>query len=80
MLTPPTEPHEIKDDETGQVLAWVHPASRSVAAKVWAATELDQDGRSEPVWLRLPNGDLLLGVFPRGDTYFAVERDAAYPR
>jgi hypothetical protein len=32
-----------------------------------------EDGRSEFVWLRLSNGDLILGVFPCGDTYFEVE-------
>lgn len=28
---------------------------------------------SEPIWLRLPNGDLVLGVYPQGEeTYFAA--------
>lgn len=29
-------------------------------------------------WLRLPNGDLLLGMFPHGDTYEAVQGDATH--
>lgn len=33
----------------------------------------DPDGRSQWVWVRLPNGDLILGVLPQGDTYFNVE-------
>jgi hypothetical protein len=32
----------------------------------------DNDGRSDFVWLRLPNGDLILGVWPQGDTYLTV--------
>ncbi len=58
--------------------AWIHPASLESVAHVMAQPETD-DGRSEFVWVRLPCGDLILGVFPRGDTYFAVEIDAAYP-
>lgn len=39
-----------------------------------------RDGERSPYhWLRLPNGDLMLGVFPQGDTYEAVQADARYP-
>lgn len=31
------------------------------------------NGRSEWVWVRLANGDLLLGVFPQGDTYIELQ-------
>jgi hypothetical protein len=31
------------------------------------------DGRSNFMWIRLRNGDLILGVFPEGDTYFKYE-------
>lgn len=31
------------------------------------------DGRSEWMWLLLQNGDLVLGVFPQGDTYCEIE-------
>lgn len=30
------------------------------------------DGRSDWEWFRLPNGDLILGCFPQGTTYFDV--------
>ena len=52
---------------------------RRALKAVLAAPEETMDGRSEYVWLRLTNGDLILGVFPRGDTYFEVEKDAQYP-
>lgn len=32
----------------------------------------DEDGRSQWQWFRLPNGDLILGTFPQGSTYFDV--------
>lgn len=31
-----------------------------------------EDTRSQWQWFRLPNGDLILGTFPQGDTYFGV--------
>ena len=31
------------------------------------------DGRSHWVWIRLPDGDLVLATYPQGDTYFATE-------
>ena len=34
----------------------------------------DEDGRSQVVQIRLPNGDLYLGFAPQGDTYFDLER------
>lgn len=75
-----TEPHITYDDEDEtRALAFIHPASPAAVRKVLRAKEGFIDGRSEYCWLRLPNGDLMLGVFPRGDTYFAVEDDAAYP-
>ena len=58
--------------------AWIHRASTESVAAVLYAPEND-DGRSEWVWLRLASGDLILGLFPKGDTYFAVEEDAQYP-
>lgn len=33
----------------------------------------DMDGRSEWLWVRLANGDLMCGFFPHGDSYFAHE-------
>ena len=80
-----TEPHtiEAEDPETGRRLgypaAYVHAASPDAVRTVLDAPEGTPDGRSEYVWLRLANGDLILGVFPRGDTYLGVEEDAQYP-
>lgn len=37
------------------------------------ATLETNDGRSQWVWIRLPDGDLVLAVYPQGDTYFATE-------
>ena len=38
-----------------------------------ASPEGTGDGRSGFMWIRLRNGDLILGVFPEGDTYFKYE-------
>jgi hypothetical protein len=70
----------IRDEETGQHLATVHAASLQHVAAVSQADEHSENGRSEWLWIRLANGDLVLGVFPQGDTYFAVEEDAEHPR
>lgn len=51
------------------------PALPESVQTVLAASEDDEDGRSEWLWVRLPNGDLILGVYPQGDTYFATEHD-----
>lgn len=59
-------------------LAWVHPASEQSVHTVLSSEVDTGNGRSEWAWLRLPNGDLMLGVFPQGDTYFEVEKDACY--
>lgn len=32
------------------------------------------DGRSHWVWIRLPDGDLVLATYPQGDTYFSTEQ------
>jgi hypothetical protein len=34
----------------------------------------DEDGRSQVVQIRLPNGDLFLGYAPQGDTYMELEK------
>jgi hypothetical protein len=58
--------------DDGDVLATSFTAS---VASVRAVLDLPEgaDGRSEYRWIRLANGDLILGVFPTGDGYFAVE-------
>jgi hypothetical protein len=35
----------------------------------------DGDTRSEWLWVRLANGDLILGVFPQDEGYFAHEQE-----
>lgn len=70
----------LRDEETGQHLGTVHRASLQAVATVLQADENSEDGRSEWLWLRLANGDLVLCVFPQGDTYFSVEEDAEAPR
>lgn len=67
-------------DSTGKrVIAWSYPANKESVAKVLGAEPGTDDGRSEWRWLRLENGDLMLGVFPRGATYEYVEVDAQLP-
>jgi hypothetical protein len=74
------KPHITYDDnDETLVLARVHPASKASVDLVLNSPLEGQDGRSDWCWIRLPNGDLFLGVFPQGDTYFAVEEDAQYP-
>lgn len=54
--------------ENGRHIATVTPASDAAVMRVMRASEHSPDGRSNPVWVRLENGDLLLGVYPQGDT------------
>lgn len=69
--------HYVYDDEEPErVIATIHPASLSVVELVAARSIDDPDGRSQFMWVRLPNGDLILGVYPQGDTYLECEDDA----
>lgn len=54
-----------------KVMARHKPADPADVVAVLTAIT-DDDGRSEPVWLRLWDGTLILGVFPRGDTYMQM--------
>lgn len=58
---------------------WVHvsmkPASMEAVLTVMSADPDDPEGRSEMLWIRLPNGDLVLGCYPQSDTYMATEWD-----
>lgn len=58
-------------DENGKVpyLAMHAPASEDAVAHVLTQPTDGHDGRSTWKWFRLPNGDLILGVFPQGETY-----------
>lgn len=63
--------HDLLSDD-GKHLASVMPANNKDVLHVLSSPEKTGDGRSEFVWVRLLNGDLLLGVFPQGDTYIEV--------
>lgn len=64
----------VHDDDTPAI--WqLQPASAEAVADTLAQNENDPDGRSEWLWVRLPNGDLILGVYPQGDTYLAHEME-----
>ena len=75
-----TEVDETCYDENGKIPYLVShiPASQALVDMVLSAPEGDPDGRSEWRWFRLANGDLILGVFPCGDTYFEVEHEASF--
>lgn len=53
----------------GDTIAWAMDASQGAVDYVLTRQTDDPDGRSPWFWLRLANGDLVLGTFPRGDTY-----------
>lgn len=56
---------------------WQEPAPDEAVAYV-LSTEIEgegfNDGRSKWVWIRLPDGDLVLATYPQGDTYFSTEQ------
>ncbi len=60
---------------TNPLLTTAFPASPSEAAKL-LAIKPDPDSldtRSQWMWVRLANGDLMLATFPQGDTYTDLE-------
>lgn len=61
-------------NEQGQVafLATICDASPTEVSFVLAQSPTEDDGRSDWCWIRLPNGDLILGVFPQGETYLLI--------
>lgn len=67
-------PHNtVADPEYGgHHLASVLPATKEQVDFVLSQSEDDEDGRSNWVWVRLANGDLILGVYPQGDTYETI--------
>ena len=69
--------HDLPRSERGDEQAWIHPADPKSVLKVLEAPVETGDGRSDWCWLRLPNGDLMLGVFPQGETYEEVEEAVA---
>jgi len=70
---------ELEDDERA---VYIHPASQKSVDRVLLLADPDdvRDGRSPFMWVRLPNGDLCLAIFPYGATYDDCEVDAQYPR
>jgi hypothetical protein len=64
------------DERWGAVIGTVRPASYDAVVQVLLTTADDDDGRSPYMWVRLANGDLILGVFPRGATYTSIEEEA----
>lgn len=65
---------EVYDDSDGEprYIATSTPAVWKDVSHVLRAPTGTEDGRSDWHWLRLANGDLILGVYPRGDTYLQL--------
>ena len=53
---------------------WQEDAPQEAADYVLKQSTEGLDGRSTWVWIRLPDGDLVLAVYPQGDTYFSTEQ------
>ncbi len=64
----------VYNEHPEDVIAVHFPASRA-AAQVVLRQSVGEDTRSDFTWIRLVNGDLILGVFPQGEGYFGCERD-----
>lgn len=60
-------------------LARVTPATPEDAQFVLEQSTEGDDGRSEWVWIRLPEGTLALAVFPQGDTYMEISEPGKAP-
>lgn len=63
------------DDDVPKHIIRSKPASEASVETMLNADPTSMDGRSNWLWFRLPNGDLLFGCFPEGDTYFSTEED-----
>lgn len=69
---------ETEDDRAAPpAIAWTGPASPEAVKAIHGADPDKADGftRSEFLWIRLANGDLILGVFPQDDAYLAFEQE-----
>lgn len=64
-----------KDAEKAKAFVAVGNASQASVNAIINADENSEDGRSQWLWVRFPNGDLMLATFPQGDTYFVTETD-----
>lgn len=67
--------HFIELDDDERVMSFKPASAEGIRTVIWADENSD-DGRSEWLWVRLPNGDLMLGLFPQGETYMLVEDEA----
>lgn len=63
------DPHE---NDTCKVL--ITNAYQEDVNLVLSGDPNQEDTRSQWLWLRFPDGTLILGVFPQGEQYFNVER------
>lgn len=66
----------VPGDPNNAIGYWQEPAPNEAVLHVLSQpveTEDNHDGRSKWLWLRLPDGDLVLACYPQGDTYFATE-------
>lgn len=63
------------DDDTDHVSVHYKPASAESVKLVLQADTDDYDGRSEFLWITLPNGDVILGTLPQGHIYELTEND-----
>lgn len=76
----PVESHELtcSMEQIGQTptgdayIGIVTPCTDDEAKALLELSPNTGDTRSDFFWLRLPDGTLVLGVFPQGDTYLEV--------
>lgn len=59
-------------DEDGVEVASTHPANADDVEFVLNQDVGMYEGRSDFEWVRLSSGELMLGVWPRGDAYIEV--------
>lgn len=59
---------------TARYLGHITPVEDQSAVCEVLTASVNDDGRSDWVWVRLANGDLLLATYPRGDTYEKVNQ------
>lgn len=64
-------------DQPKAYLGTLYPVTDPETVEHLVAQPINDDGRSEWFWLRLANGDLMVGLFPRGDTYMGFEPETA---
>jgi hypothetical protein len=71
------------DGLVDDTIAWMKDASPEAVDYMLTREVGTGNGRSKWVWLRLANGDLILGTFPQGDTYMDVseggDAEMTYP-